>query len=141
MSETKIYDGGPAYPGFAGTDGYGMCKRLGNETWERYEAGVSVRDFFAAHLQVDDRLVKCVRAMDDTALEVFGDHAEYFALYPESERDEHVTETGPLDGKTQWHAMTEVQKVYRRLELEARAIAIVRFMQADQMIQARKATR
>lgn len=92
--------------------------------------GMTLRDYFAANVQADDRLVKCVRAMDDVALEIF-------ALHPTAEREEHITETGPLEGATRWHGMTEVQKVTARLELEAKAIARVRFMQADAMLRAR----
>ena len=91
---------------------------------------MSLRDYFAAHVQADDRLVKCIRAMDDTALEVF-------ALNPQLEREEHITETGMLAGSTMWHAMSVVEKVTARLELEAKAIARVRYMQADQMIKVR----
>lgn len=42
-------DGGPAYPGFAGTYGNGMCKpdTSGNGNHESYEAGMTLRDYFA----------------------------------------------------------------------------------------------
>lgn len=89
--------------------------------------GMSIRDYFAAHVQADDRLVKCVRAMDDTALAIF-------ALHPEAEREEHITETGVLSLVPEWHALDEVGKVTARLQLEAKAIARVRFMQADAML-------
>lgn len=89
---------------------------------------VTVRDYFAASCQEDDRLVKCIRAMDDTALEMF-------ALHPDAEREEHIAEVD----MTNWMALpSEVAKVTRRLELEARAIARVRFMQADAMLAERK---
>jgi hypothetical protein len=89
---------------------------------------MTLRDYFAAQCQADDRLVKCVRAMDDKAL-------EYFALYPDSEREECITEVR----YTEWHALpSEVAKVTRRLEIEAKAIARVRYMQADAMLAARK---
>lgn len=86
--------------------------------------GMTLRDYFAAHMQADDRLVKCVRAMDDSALEIF-------ARFPELEREEHITEVD----LTHWHTLgSEAAKVARRLELEAKAIARVRFMQADAML-------
>lgn len=109
---SEVNDGGPAFPwGEHGTV-------LG---------GMTLRDYFAAHCQEDDRLVKCIRAMDDRALEMF-------ALHPESEREEWITEVDLTD----WHGLpNEVAKVTRRLELEARAIARVRFMQADAMLAAR----
>lgn len=88
---------------------------------------LELRDQFAMHMQADDRLVKCVRAMDDKALELF-------ALYPGIEREEHITGVE----FTNWAALgSEVAKVTRRLELEARAIARVRYMQADAMLTAR----
>lgn len=91
--------------------------------------GMSLRDYFAAHVQADDRLVKVVRAMDDSALEIF-------ALHPNAEREEHITDVD----LTCWAALpSQVAKVARRLELEARAIARVRYMQADAMLQARDA--
>jgi diadenosine tetraphosphate (Ap4A) HIT family hydrolase len=90
--------------------------------------GMSLRDYFAAHMQEDDRLVKCIRAMDDRAL-------EWFALHPGIEREEHITEVE----FTNWSELGgEVQKVARILELEARAIARVRYMQADAMLAARE---
>lgn len=90
--------------------------------------GMSLRDYFAAHAQADDRLVKCVRAMDDKALEVF-------AQYPGVEREEWITEVELTD----WAALPDaVTKVARRLELEAKAIARVRYMQADAMLNARE---
>lgn len=90
--------------------------------------GMTLRDYFAATCQADDRLVKCVRAMDDSALELF-------ALHPGCEREEHITEIA----LTNWAALpSEVAKVTRRLELEARAIARVRYMQADAMLKARE---
>ena len=112
MSEIK--DGGPAFP-VVYPDGSGV------------DRGLSQRDYFAAHVQADDRLVKCVRAMDDAALEIF-------ALHPTCEREEHITDVD----LTCWAALpSEVAKVTRRLELEARAIARVRYMQADAMLEAR----
>jgi hypothetical protein len=90
---------------------------------------MSLRDYFAAHVQADDRLVKVIRAMDDTALEIF-------ALHPDAEREEHITEVE----LTVWGALpSEVAKVARRLELEAHAIARVRYMQSDAMLCAREA--
>lgn len=83
-----------------------------------------LRDYFAAHLQVDDRLVKVIRAMDDTALEIY-------ALHPGLEREEWITEIET----TCWDALpSQVAKIARRLELEARAIARVRYLQADAMM-------
>jgi hypothetical protein len=107
-------DGGPAFP---------RPEASGIDAQE----GMSLRDYFAAQCQEDDRLVKCIRAMDDTALVVF-------ALHPTAEREEHITETGPLAGVPNWLALDEVGKVTARLELEAKAIARVRYMQADAMI-------
>jgi hypothetical protein len=101
------------------------------EEWLDEMIRKSLRDEFAGRLQADDRLVKCVRSMDDTALEVF-------ALYPELEREEHITETGMLAGSTMWQAMSAVEKVAARLELEAKAISRVRYMQADALLKARE---
>ncbi len=108
-------DGGPAFPtGFQPTH----CEP---------EHGMSLRDYFAGQCQADDRLVKVIRAMDDSALEIF-------ALHPDCEREEHITDVN----LTHWAALpSEVAKVRRRLELEARAIARVRYMQADAMLTAR----
>lgn len=121
MSEqTKIDDGGPAFPVSQeyNTAGEPTCAGWG---------GMALRDYFAAQCQADDRLVKCIRAMDDKAL-------EYFALYPDSEREEHITEVQ----YTNWDALpSEVAKVTRRLEIESKAIARVRYMQADAMLAAR----
>jgi hypothetical protein len=117
MSNTKN-TGGPAFPA--------TMEQLSQST-----EGMTLRDYFAAHMQEDDRLVKCVRAMDDTALELF-------ALHPGAEREEAITETGMLAGSTMWHAMSAVEKVAARLELEAKAIARVRYMQADAMLKARE---
>ncbi len=94
----------------------------------------SLRDYFAVNMQEDDRLVKCIRAMDDNALLVF-------ALHPESEREEWITETGVLNGNDLFAGKTEVEKIAVRLKLEARAIARVRYMQADAMIVEREIVR
>lgn len=104
-------DGGPAFP-------------RSPHTGEPSDYGMSLRDWFAGTMQEDDRLVKCIRAMDDRNLELF-------ALHPTVEREEHITET-------QWIGMDEVEKIATRLELEARCIAKVRYMQADAMLSARK---
>lgn len=117
----------PAFPQPCTRDGYAA-----NSPYGMAGGGLSMRDYFATHVQADDRLVKCIRAMDDVALELF-------AVAPDVEREEWITETGPLEGKTKWHAMTEVEKVTARLQLEAKAIAKVRFMQADAMLEAREA--
>jgi len=91
-------------------------------------SGMSLRDYFAAHVQADDRLVKCIRSMDDASLELF-------ALHPDCEREEWITDVD----LTVWAALpTEVAKVRRRLELEANAIARVRYMQADAMLAKRQ---
>ena len=109
-------DGGPAFPQNDAT-----VNRINNLD------GMSLRDWFAGQAQEDDRLVKCIRAMDDTALELF-------ALHPGVERDEHITE---IDF-TNWDALpSQVAKIARRLELEASAIARVRWMQADAMLEHR----
>ena len=118
-----IYDGGPAFP-------------TESTIGEPGKPGISARDYFAAHVQADDRLVKCVRAMDDTALEIF-------ALHPTVEREERITEVDlEALALTNWLALpSEVAKVARRLELEARAIARVRLMQADAMLVERERTK
>lgn len=118
-------DGGPAFP----------APDLGNVMYideRKAERGMTLRDYFAAHVQADDRLVKCIRAMDDTALTIF-------ALHPQAEREDHITETGMLSIVPLWDALDAVGKVTARLELEAKAIARVRFMQADAMLRAREA--
>ena len=111
-------DGGAAFPTeFAGVEG------------SRFQEGMTLRDYFAAALQADDRLVKCVRAMDDSALELF-------ALHPDAEDETWITQVE----LTQWVALpSEVAKVTKRLELEARAIARVRYIQADAMLAEREA--
>jgi hypothetical protein len=116
-----INGGGPAFPAYTFT----------SEVSTNDYHGMSLRDYFAAHAQADDRLVKVVRAMDDSAL-------EFFALHPDAEREEHITEVE----LTCWAALpSEVAKVARRLELEARAIARVRYMQADAMLAEREKAR
>jgi hypothetical protein len=111
-------DGGPAFP-MSGTE-----DRNGNVTYP--EHGMTLRDYFAANCQEDDRLVKCIRAMDDTALAMF-------ALHPDSERDEWITETE----STNYLGLSEVEKIVKRLEIEAQAISRVRYMQADAMLKER----
>ena len=92
------------------------------------QEGMSLRDYFAASCQEDDRLVKCIRAMDDSALELF-------AFHPDAEEEIWITQVD----LTQWIALpSEVAKVARRLEIEARAIARVRYMQADAMLAERE---
>ena len=78
---------------------------------------ITLRDLFAAAVQADDRLVKSVRAMDDTDLAIF-------ARCPDAEDD--------------FMALGEVEKYVLRFELEAKAIARVRFMQADAMLAERE---
>ena len=111
MSEQN--DGGPAFPPLTGP---------GNIAYTY--GGMTLRDYFAAHCQEDDRLVKVVRAMDDRDLAMF-------ALHPDLERDEWLTETD-------FSGMPEVEKVAKRLRLEAKAIARVRYMQADAMLAERE---
>lgn len=121
-------DGGTAFPALEKFEQYDSDK-AGYVTVYHAAGGMTLRDYFAAAVQADDRLVKCIRAMDDTALEIF-------ALHPTLERIEHITEVD----LTNWHALpSEVAKVTRRLELEAHAAARVRYMQADAMIRAREA--
>lgn len=124
VKPVEIDDGGMAFPD---------PRRAGDTSGFSYEpdSGISVRDYFAAHVQADDRLVKCVRAMDDTTLLIFAQH-------PTLEREEWITETGELCGLNAFIGKSEVNKVILRLELEAHAIAKVRYMQADAMLQARK---
>lgn len=126
-SSNSIDDGGPAFPVTPANNGYGP-----EASGPGYGAGtgLSLRDYFAAHVQADDRLVKCVRAMDDTALLIFAEH-------PGIERDEWITETGCLNGANVFAGKSEVEKVVLRLEMEAKAIARVRYMQADAMLAAR----
>jgi len=81
------------------------------------ETDITLRDLFAAAVQADDRLVKSVRAMDDTDLAIF-------ARCPDAEDD--------------FMALGEVEKYVLRFELEAKAIARVRFMQADAMLAERE---
>ena len=107
MSVGSRDDGGAAFPcQWIDTD---SC---GEQRVRESHSGMTLRDYFASHCQADDRLVKVVRAMDDTALELF-------ALHPDAERDNWITDVDP----TNWLAF-----------LEARAIARVRYMQADAMI-------
>lgn len=113
-------DGGPAFPVPCNTDEVYTDPRT-------LYRGMSLRDWFAGTMQEDDRLVKCIRVMDDSALEIF-------ALHPTLERDENITEVE----LTEWMVLpSQVAKVARRLELEARAIARVRYMQADAMLEER----
>lgn len=128
MSDERKDDGGPAFPVMdVQQERYGSGEY--GPVYTDYDSGMSLRDYFAAQCQADDRLVKVIRAMDDVALELF-------ALHPECEREEHITEVD----LTCWAALpSEVAKVRRRLELEAHAIARVRYMQADAMLKARKA--
>jgi hypothetical protein len=117
----EINDGGPAFPH------YRQWEDRKGYTETDVADGMTLRDYFAAAVQADDRLVKCIRAMDDGALEIF-------ALHPTVEREEHITEINLTD----WAALpSEVAKIRRRLELEARAAARVRYMQADAMLKAR----
>lgn len=120
MADKKKYDdGGYAHP-FQWLDRDSMGEMAVRETFP----GMTLLDWFAGTMSEDDRLVKCVRAMDDKALEVF-------ALHPSLEREEHITEVDYID----WSALpSEVAKVAKRLELEANAIACVRYMQAEAMI-------
>jgi len=127
-------DGGPAFPNEAMEVGRFSRQEvdgkdttvLGVETIPA-QCGMSLRDWFAGTMSEDDRLVKCIRAMDDHALELF-------ALHPGCEREEHITEVT----FTNWMELgSEVAKVVRRLELEASAIARVRWMQADAMLEHR----
>ena len=116
MSEKP--DGGPAFP-------FAMDESPSGNAYQH--DGMTLRDWFAGMVQADDRLVKCIRAMDDTALELF-------ALHPGCEREEHIVEVNITD----YTALpSEVAKVTKRLEIEAAAIARVRWMQADAMLAAR----
>ena len=44
---SKHDDGGPAFPGFESTDGYGSSRRNHRDEWETYAAGMTMRDYFA----------------------------------------------------------------------------------------------
>jgi hypothetical protein len=103
-------NGGPAFPIGSGD--------------MRDPTGMTLRDWFAGQLQVDDRLVKAVRAMDDTDLAIF-------AIHPDSERDDWIADAD-------YHGLSSVEKIIKRLEIEARAIARVRYMQSDAMLKARE---
>ncbi len=107
-------DGGPAFPQ--------------KEPLTSAERGMSLRDYAAIHCQADDRLVKAVRAMDDNTLAIF-------ALSPDLEREDWITE---LENASNYLGLEEVEKVVKRLSLEAKAIARVRYMQADAMLRARE---
>lgn len=107
-----IDDGGPAFPLLV---------------MDKFYKGMSLRDWLAGEMQEDDRLVKCIRAMDDQALFVF-------ALYPDSEREEWLTETVDEEGRSIRWPVEQVDRIVLRLRLEAKAIARVRYMQADAMI-------
>jgi hypothetical protein len=109
---SKPNDGGPFHPLYK--DG-------------EKKPGISVRAWLAGTMQEDDRLVKCIRAMDDTALLLF-------ASYPGVEREEWITETKQLLGENVFAGKSEVEKVVTRLRMEASAIARVRVMQSDAMI-------
>jgi hypothetical protein len=76
-----------------------------------------LRDYFAANVQADDRLVKSVRAMDDHDLAIF-------ARCP--------------DAESEFFRLGEPEKYVLRYLLEAKAIARVRYMQADAMIAERE---
>lgn len=112
-------NGGPAFP----TD----SEHQNGPNSYHFE-GMTLRDYFAANMKEDDRLVKCIRAMDDSALAVF-------AIAPNSEREEWITE---IDDACEYIGLAEVEKIAKRLEIEAKAIARVRYMQADAMLEARK---
>lgn len=116
----KRDNGGPAYPS-------GKSEAHGFENSHPLHDGMTLRDWFAGQCQEDDRLVKCIRAMDDRAL-------ERFALFPDLEREEHITEIEFTDYLSMG---SELEKITRRLEIEARAIARVRYMQADAMLEER----
>lgn len=91
--------------------------------------GMTLRQWYAGIMQEDDRLVKCIRAMDDTVLLLF-------ATSPGIEREEWITQTKQLCGENVFAGKAEVEKIIRRLRMEAAAIARVRFMQADAMLAA-----
>lgn len=122
---SKINDGGQAFP----------CPPLGDTSTpdglisHQYsgQQGMSLRAWLAGTMQEDDRLVKCIRAMDDTALLLFANH-------PGVEREEWITETKQLCGENVFAGKTEVEKVVTRLLMETSAIARVRVMQADALI-------
>ena len=103
-------DGGPAFPIGSGD--------------MRDPTGMSLRDWFAGQLQADDRLVKVVRAMDDEALAIF-------AVHPYAEDEEAIAYA------TDYNGLSQVQAVEKRLLLESKAIARVRYMQADAMLSER----
>lgn len=52
---TPINDGGPAFPGFAYTDGRGNQRRNEHSgEWETHEPGMSLRDWFAGQATDED---------------------------------------------------------------------------------------
>jgi hypothetical protein len=117
---SKPNDGGPAFP----ITVHMPYKKGG---WKQQLPGMSLRAWLAGTMQEDDRLVKCIRAMDDTALLLFASH-------PGVEREEWITETKILCGENVFVGKEEVEKVITRLRMEASAIARVRMMQADALI-------
>ena len=119
---SKPNDGGPAFPQSESKNGNPMGDEYGKSA-----SGMSLRAWLAGTMQEDDRLVKCIRAMDDTALLLF-------ATYPTVEREEWITETKQLCGENVFAGKAEVEKVVIRLRMEASAIARVRVMQADALI-------
>lgn len=128
MSEHK--DGGPAFPAerheslgkATVNDGHGPTE-VDHYGLVQYP-GMSLRDYFAARLQADDRLVKAVRAMDDADLAVF-------AASPDAEHDEALADAD-------YSGLDMVERHVKRFSVEARAIARVRYMQADAMLAERE---
>lgn len=46
----KSDGGGPAFPGFAYTDGRGNCKRSADGEWETYAPGMTLLDWLAGQI-------------------------------------------------------------------------------------------
>ena len=102
-------NGGPAFPMPSGSE-----PRVNQVT--HYNEGMTLLDWFAGETSADPALVKAVREMDDQVLAIF-------ARRPGAELD--------------FLALSEHDKSLLRFELEAAAIARVRFIQADAMLQER----
>ena len=48
MTDKLKKDGGPAFPGFAYTDGHGPARKNASGDWEYFVPGMTLRDYFAA---------------------------------------------------------------------------------------------
>jgi hypothetical protein len=83
------------------------------------DSGMSLRDYFAASVSNDDHVIRAIRTMDDRDL------ARY-AL--DTDDEETVSDAADYLG------LSELEKIEKRLALEAKAIARARYQQADAML-------